>query len=300
LIEFAPNCFNIHPDYDTQQKVEEKLKIEPDSDPETRNHLERIVQGLNSLISEVVFLKAPGTSGKAYFPRHTVYNTQSYQELDDHAKHVIYEIYVDYFYKRNEEFWRGKAMTKLPVLKKATKMLLCGEDLGMVPACVPNVMNELGILSLEVQRMPKNPKISFGNPAHYPYLSVATPSSHDTSTIRGWWTESQAQTQKFYNEMLGNHGQAPSECTASIVKQIIEQHLHSPSLLAVFPIQDLLGMDDKLRLQNPNSERINQPGNPNHYWRYRMHLDLEDLLEKNEFIKLIRKLIQDSGRLEPY
>ncbi len=300
LEEYAPGCFNMQPDYDTQRKVEEKLAIEPDASPEYRNRTERIIQGLNSLISEIVFLEAPGTGGNAFFPRHTVHFTRSYQELDNHAKKVIYDIYIDYFYNRNEAFWREKAMSKLPAIKKATNMLLCGEDLGMVPACVPSVMNELGMLSLEVQRMPKNPKITFGHPAQYPYLSVATPSSHDTSTIRGWWKENPEQTQKFYNEILGNHGQAPTECTTKMVRQIIVQHMHSPSMLAVFPLQDLLGMDEKLRFPNADAERINQPSNPNHYWRYRMHLNLEDLMEQKEFNQLIRDQIQASGRMDPY
>jgi len=255
---------------------------------------------LYSLISEVLFLPAPGMGGNAFFPRYSLHFTRSYQELDNHAKYVINGIYLDYFYQRNEEFWRGKAMEKLPVLKKATNMLLCGEDLGMVPACVPNVMNDLGILSLEVQRMPKDPKITFGYPANYPYLSVATPSSHDTSTVRGWWEENYARSQQFYNEILGNSFEAPYFCEPFIVKQIIVQHLYSPSMWTIFAIQDLLGMDVNLRLENANAERINNPGNPNHYWRYRMHLNLEDLLGQREFNQLIRDQISSSGRLEIY
>lgn len=300
LIESGYQCFDLHPDYDTQKKVEEKLAIEPDASPEVRSRLERITQGLYSLISEVVFLPAPGTNGDAFFPRHTLHFTRSYQELDNHTKYLINEIYLDYFYHRNEEFWRGKAMAKLPVLKNATDMLLCGEDLGMVPACVPDVMNHLGILSLEVQRMPKDPKITFGHPASYPYLSVATPSSHDTSTIRGWWEENFNQSQRFYNEILGNYFQAPYFCEPYIVKQIITQHLYSPSMWAIFAIQDLLGMDEKLRLQNAGAERINNPGNPNHYWRYRMHLTLENLIAQNEFSQSIKDQLQQSGRLEVY
>ena len=281
-------------------KVENKLRVEPDATPEMRSRMERITQGLYSLISEVVFLHAPGTDGNAFFPRHTLHFTRSYQELDSHTKHVINEIYLDYFYKRNEEFWRGKAMEKLPVLKKATNMLLCGEDLGMVPACVPSVMNDLGILSLEVQRMPKDPKITFGYPASYPYLSVATPSSHDTSTIRGWWEENPALSQRFYNEILGNSFGSPFFCEPYIVKQIIAQHLYSPSMWAIFAIQDLLGMDGDLRLQDAGAERINNPGNPNHYWRYRMHLSLENLLGQTGFNQLVRDQLLASGRLEVY
>jgi 4-alpha-glucanotransferase len=300
LVEYEHGRYELHPDYNTQRKVEEKLTPEPDASPETRNRLERIVQGLNSLISEVIFLRAPGTGGNAFFPRNALHFTRSYQELDEQNKHYLNELYLDYFYHRNEEFWREKAMTKLPIIKKATNMLLCGEDLGMVPACVPDVMNEMGILSLEVQRMPKDPKTAFGHPAFYPYLSVATPSSHDTSTIRGWWEEDGRQSQKFYNEILGNWGSSPKECSTDIVRQIIIQHLYSPSMWAIFPIQDLLGMNENLRLSNPHTERINQPGNPNHYWRYRLHLDLEDLINQTEFNDFIREQIKLSGRLDVY
>jgi len=300
LEEYAPGCYNLREEYNTQSKVEQGITVEPDASPWMRNRTERIIQGLNSLISEVLFIVAPGTDGNGFFPRNALHFTRSYQELDGHTKHMINQVYLEYFYERNEEFWRGKAMTKLPVIKNATNMLLCGEDLGMVPACVPQVMNELGILSLEVQRMPKDPKVTFGHPASYPYLSVATPSSHDTSTIRGWWEEDPARSQKFYYEILGNYGPSPYYCEPDIVKQIIIQHLYSPSMWAVFPIQDLLGMDGKLRLQDAQAERINNPGNPNHYWRYRLHLNLEDLLSENEFNQSVRELIQKSGRLEIY
>ncbi len=300
LIEDSPGCYHIREEYDTQSKVEEKLTVEPDASAAHRNQSERIIQGLYSLIGEVVFLEAPGTGGNAFFPRNALHFTKSYLELDDHNRGIIDQIYLDYFYRRNEEFWRDKAMTKLPVIKKATNMLLCGEDLGMVPACVPSVMNELGILSLEVQRMPKNPKVIFGDPAHYPYLSVATPSSHDTSTIRGWWEEDPGRSQRFYHAQLGHHGPSPFECTTEIVHQIITQHLYSPSMWAIFPIQDILGMDETLRHPNPHAERINNPGNPNHYWRYRMHLNLEDLADETEFNTMLKKLIRDSGRLEVY
>jgi len=148
--------------------------------------------------------------------------------------------------------------------------------------------------------MPKDPKITFGHPSNYPYLSVATPSSHDTSTIRGWWEENYMQSQKFYNEILGNSFQAPFFCEPFIVKQIIVQHLYSPSMWAIFAIQDLFGMDEHLRLQDARAERINNPGNPNHYWRYRMHLNLEDLIQQSGFNQYIKDQLEASGRLEVY
>ena len=296
LEEYAPGCYRLLPAFDTQRKIEIALTPAQDDNADRRAFLDRVKQGLFALVGEVLFLEAPGSGGKSWFPRNSLHNTFSFRELDPHARHLLDQLYIDYFYRRNEDFWREKAMQKLPAVKSATDMLLCGEDLGMVPACVPEVMNELGILSLEVQRMPKNPRLEFGIPDAYPYLSVATPSSHDTSTIRGWWEEDPGKTRKFYNDLLGNPGEPPEECTPEIVRQVILQHLHSPSMWCVFPIQDLLGMDEKLRLADPHAERINQPANPNHYWRYRLHVSLEELLEHKDFNEMLRKMISDSGR----
>ncbi len=175
-------------------------------------------------------------------------------------------------------------------------MLICGEDLGLVPHCVPDVMKELGILSLEIQRMPKNISQLFSNPADAPYLSVVTPSTHDMSTIRGWWEEDREKTQRFYNDMLGKFGIAPATCEPWINKEIIEQHLNSPAQWSIFQLQDLLGTDEHLRRKNPQEERINIPAIPKHYWRYRMHLFLEDLIGENNFNAEIKRIISSSGR----
>jgi 4-alpha-glucanotransferase len=248
----------------------------------------------------VIFLEKKESSGTFYYPRHSFQKTHSYREMDGDTRWKLDGIYIDYFYRRNEEHWRWYAMNRLPAVKSATNMLLCGEDLGMVPACVPDVMKELGILSLEVQRMPKDQNNEFGNPDGYPYLSVATPSSHDTSTIRGWWEEDPGKTQRFYNQVLGMHGEAPAACSPDLVTRVIRQHLFSPSMWAVFPLQDLFGMDDALRLPDPLAERINEPGNPNHYWRYRMHADLEDLPGMVDFNQKLQQMIELSGRNRIY
>ena len=66
--------------------------------------------------------------------------------------------------------------------------------------------------------------------------------------------------------------------------------------LAVFPIQDLIGIDGELRDEDTNSERINVPSNPKHYWKYRLHIDLKDLMKEDEFNGKLKKMILDSGR----
>jgi 4-alpha-glucanotransferase len=184
----------------------------------------------------------------------------------------------------------------LPALKRVTNMLICGEDLGLVPACVPDVMRDLGFLSLEIQRMPKTFGVDFSRPADAPYLSVVTPSTHDMSTIRGWWTEDRALTQKFFNRELGQPGEAPLEATPGIVAAVIRQHLASPAMWSIFQLQDLLGMDETLRRPDVEAERINVPAIPNYYWRYRMHLGLEKLSRSEQFISLTRGLVSLSGR----
>ncbi|HVV00451.1 MAG TPA: 4-alpha-glucanotransferase, partial [Verrucomicrobiae bacterium] len=193
-------------------------------------------------------------------------------------------------------FWMREAMQKLPALKRETNMLICGEDLGLVPACVPEVMKQLGLLSLEIQRMPKEPARDFSRPSEAPYLSVVTPSTHDMSTIRGWWEEDAGVTQRFYNNEFGESGAAPPHCEPWINERIIARHIASPAMWSIFQLQDLLGMDETLRRPNPGEERINVPANPKHYWRYRMHLNLEELAHANVFNSRLRKMLQENGR----
>jgi 4-alpha-glucanotransferase len=157
-------------------------------------------------------------------------------------------------------------------------------------------MKQMGMLSLEIQRMPKDPNTQFFHPANAPYLSVVTPSTHDMSTIRGWWEEDRTQTQKFYTNELSQRGEAPYFCEPWIVRSIIAQHLYSPAMWSVFQIQELFGMSEKLRRENPNDERINVPANPKNYWRYRMHISLEDLQKEDDFNSEIRGFVITSGR----
>jgi 4-alpha-glucanotransferase len=81
-----------------------------------------------------------------------------------------------------------------------------------------------------------------------------------------------------------------------IVKSIILQHLASPAMWAVFQLQDLFAMDESLRLVDPYKERINIPGDPKHYWRYRMPIDMEDLQKKKNFNELLHYFITSNGR----
>ena len=242
-----------------------------------------------------LFIEDPRKTGH-YHPRIGARNSQSYQWLDAYRRAAFDRLYDDFFYHRNNEFWKEKAMQKLPALLDSTGMLACGEDLGMIPATVPQVMSDLRILSLEIQRMPKDPAQEFANPAWYPYLSVCTTSTHDMNPIRAWWEEDRKVTDSFYHTMLGGQGETPFYCEPWICRQIVEQHLWSPAMLTVLPLQDWLAMDGALRRSNPEEERINVPANSRHYWRYRMHITVEQLQAADEFNATLSQMIADCGR----
>ena len=242
-----------------------------------------------------LFLQDPRQEGY-YHPKIGARETHSYHHLNAYRRSSFDRLYDDFFYSRNNEFWKDKAMMKLPALLDSTGMLACGEDLGMIPATVPQVMSDLRILSLEIQRMPKSVHDNFANPAWYPYLSVCTTSTHDMNPIRAWWEEDRQVTEQFWHEVLGGHGEAPYYCEPWICRQILDQHLGSPAMLTVLPLQDWLSIDPELRRQNPHEERINVPANSRHYWRYRMHLNVEELAAAKEFNETITCMIAESGR----
>lgn len=188
-------------------------------------------------------------------------------------------------------------MKKLPALLRSTGMLSCGEDLGMIPACVPDVMDSQNILSLEIQRMPKDPKDDFADPSRYPYWCVCATGTHDTAPLRAWWEEDRALTDKFYHQMLGGEGDAPYFCEPWIAERIIAQHLYSPAMLCILPLQDWLACDGDIRYQgNPADERINVPAIPRFYWRYRMHCTIESLIEAAGLNEHLKGMIEESGR----
>ena len=241
--------------------------------------------------TDVLFVSYPYKED-SYCPRIDATKTKLYATLSKEQQEAFCRIHDHFFYERHNAFWQECAMRRLPVLMEATQMLTCGEDLGMIPACVPQTMDQERILALEIERMPKQYGARFGDTTAYPYLSVAATSTHDMSTIRGWWREDRQLTQSYWSEVLGLSGQAEEECSAQTAKMILEREMRSGSMLAILPLQDWLAMDETLRLADPNAERINVPADPNHYWRYRMHLSLEQLLKENDFNLKVAELVK--------
>ena len=282
--------YQMKPEVDTQRKVE---ALFADVTDEKELWLR---DGLYALISDVLFVRDHTNPG-VFHPRISAQLDFIYESLYDNDKAAFNRLYNDYFYRRNNQFWYQEAMKKLPKLVQATRMLVCAEDLGMVPDCVPWVMDGLKILSLELQSMPKDPSVKFGHLSRNPYRSVCTISSHDMPTLRMWWDENTQRTQEYYNTMLYRQGPAPHPLPGWLASDIISRHLTSPSMLCILSIQDWLATDEALRLPDADAERINIPANPKHYWRYRMHLNIEDLAADKRFMKNITEMISQSGRV---
>jgi len=282
--------YTLKEEFNTQRKV--TIYFEKQEEAEEAQLLQK---GLFNLIANVILLEEEQAEGAFHF-RINMQHTTSFYNLQEAYKESMEDLYIDYFYRRQNSEWKKEALKKLPDLKDATDMMICGEDLGMVPECVPEVMRELGILSLEIQRMPKDSSVAFFNSKRASYLSVITPSTHDMSTVRAWWEEDRQRTQQFYNTVLEEHGEAPFFCASWINTAIVMQHLYSPAMWSIFQWQDLIGMNEELRRSVPQEERINVPAISEFYWRYRMHMPIEDLLKQKSLNHHLKEMIINSGR----
>jgi 4-alpha-glucanotransferase len=288
----ADKFYRFKKEFDTQKKIEAYfLQL---GGNKTVKQLD-LIEKLYTLHCEVLFIR-DSQNEERYHPRISIFLSHTFNSLDEATKSNMERLYLEYYYHRHNEFWKQQAMKKLPALLACTNMMVCGEDLGMIPDSVPEVMSQLQILSLEIERMPKDIQVEFSDLNSLPYLSVCTTSTHDMSTIRGWWEEDRGVTQNYYNNVLRIYGIAPFDCEPNICKTIIERHLHAPSMWTIIPLQDWFSIDTHLRLKDIHQERINVPSNPKHFWCYRMQIHLEDLLTQENFNKEIKNLIHKSGR----
>lgn len=279
-----------------KEKFDTQLKIKTWFSGKEENEKNRMIRdGLYAVCNEVLFIE-DRRERNHFHPQISASSSFMYGELNSPDRYAFDNLYRDYFYRRHNIFWGEQGYKKLLPLISSTDMLACGEDLGMIPECVPAVMNRLQIFSLEIERMPKDPNVEFTCLRNLPYHSVCTTSTHDMATIRMWWKENPEKTQRYYNHVLHRERIAPDECSAEICGQILANHLNTRSMLAIVPLQDWLSVDERIRRANANEERINIPANPFHYWRYRMHLTIENLMCSRELNALIKDLIRNAGR----
>ncbi|EFA84397.1 4-alpha-glucanotransferase [Heterostelium album PN500] len=285
LKEYASNSYKLKPEFECERSIDKNVTGEDSM----------YKPGLLKLVQNVCLVKDKEDEHR-FYPRIEITKTSSYNELSDDLKNTLYRLYISYYFERQEELWSQIGLQRLPLIKGCTNMLVCGEDLGMVPKCVEPVLKDLGILGLRIQRMPADSTKEFYVPSEYSYLTVNTTSSHDMSTLRGWWEEDRPRSQNFYNNILGMYGEAPYFCEPYVTEAVITQHLQSQSMMSIFPLQDWFGLSSELSQRDPKEERINEPSNPFHYWQYRIQINIEDLLKSDDFNRTVQRLITSSNR----
>jgi 4-alpha-glucanotransferase len=293
ITEYLHHCdaehFVLNAICSTQRKIENRFAGQNDA----KSLLIR--DGLMRITNEVLFIRDP-YQPNGFHPRISAFQSYAYRELSDENRHAFDRLFRYFFFERHNDFWKKTAISRLQPILDNTEMLVCGEDLGMLPATVQEVIQALQLFSLELERLSKVMGNEFTDVTTLMYHSVCTTSTHDMNPIRAWWNENRKKTQRYYHHALHHDGTAPEACSAVLAEQMIDNHLRAPSMLTLIPIQDWFAIDDDIKRFDVDAERINNPANPNQYWCYRMHITLEMLLESTHFNEKINAMITRRGR----
>ena len=166
----------------------------------------------------------------------------------------------------------------------------------MVPHCVPEVLQELKIMALRIERWTRSWQQE-GQPyipvSDYPRLSVCTTSCHDTSSLRGLWQEPDFDRELYWKH-LGHDSAPPSDLHPSAIQEILAHLFRANSLLAILPLQDYLALGERWVPANPEHERINIPGTVGpHNWTWRIPCTLEELNEAQELNQSVLDLVNE-------
>ena len=285
----AYGLYDLRPEYATQRRIATAFAGCRDENSIW------IRDGLMRLSTDVLFLEDPRLP-EMYHPRIGVLNEPIFETLNAEEKDAFVRLYNNFFFQRHSFFWGQEALKRLPSILNAERILMCAEDLGMLPNCVEPVLNELRLLTLEIQQMPKQQGFEFSHLDANPIRSVATIATHDMAPLRLWWEESPERRQRYYVTMLQKEGRAPEHLPAHLAEEIIARHLYCPSMLCILQLQDWLSMDAEIRRKNPAEERINVPGNPFNKWAWRMHVTIEELLKETRFNEKVKTMIVRSKR----
>ncbi len=171
---------------------------------------------------------------------------------------------------------------------------LIAEDLGVIPDFVRTSLQSLGIPGYRVLRWEKQHDGQFRDPMHWPALSVATTGTHDTETSREWWDALPAWERQAALR-LPSLGALPEDRTARFTDEVLGALLdtvyRAPSLLALLPVQDVLGLRE--RVNTPNTV-----GPDNWSWRlpWTLRAMAQDAIVQGRMAAALR-LAEQTGRV---
>ncbi len=226
-----------------------------------------------------------------FYPTPYYYTTRAYESLSTEER-WNFERLIHEAREASFKLWDAEGRKLLTVLRQATDMLVCAEDLGSIPPSVPGALRDLGILSLRVLRWARNwdaPGQPYYPVQSYPDLSVTTPSVHDTSTLRQWWSD---EPEHGACSALGiDH--LEGAMTPEVARRFFAGLLTTQSRLCIVPLQDWFLLESSFLEEDPAQERINVPGTvSSDNWSYRMKPSLEDLLSAQQFISTMQGLLK--------
>jgi len=233
-------------------------------------------------------------SGSDYHPHWYWYDSNTFHLLTAEEQGALRTL-IEANYQLQEPLWTEHGKKILTMMLEESDMLVCAEDLGVVPPCVPRTLEEMGILGLKIERWtrdweaPGQPWVAM---EHYPRLSVCSPGTHDTSSLRGYWEETTWPRAQYASEI--GLSSVPDYLTEEVAEKIIKRNLEANSLLVIIPLQDWLALRYERRAFSPEEERINVPGSLDRSnWRWRMYQPIEEVARDEELKKKIGSLIEE-------
>ena len=255
---------------------------------------------LSQLCTETALIRDPYS--ERYHPRIAWERSLLFQHWEPSLQEAWLKVSHDFYYIRHNALFRDTGYSRLSSLVKQTGMLLCAEDLGMIPSTVPEVLHQLQILSLELERMPKDfTPNGWASPQLFPYHSIATTSTHDMPSLRGWWHSLPEDKRQAY--LIEELGRSREEVPALLAQEtlvyrlILQHYLTSPALGVLLPLSDWMSIEGDLAKQSPEEEQINHPERADHYWAYRLPFSAETLLrDYPHWVQLIQQYMHHSNR----
>lgn len=231
-----------------------------------------------------------------YVPSWIYNKSTSWASLNENEKEKLIDLFAEKSKKENK-LWEKSATEILTELTSCTKMIPCGEDLGVGFECVPRVMKSLGILGLRVVRWCRvwdkegQPYVPFED---YEPLSVCTTSVHDSSTMRNWYESElvrNAPNSDKVSEIKFSEKFFTKPFSPKTALEVLKDCASAESAWFIPPLQDLLYLNQKYYLEKSDDERINIPGTVTDFnWTYRIPASVEDLILDKDLIGKIKEI----------
>lgn len=195
-----------------------------------------VTRHLLDLRADVTLLEIEGE----YHPRVSWQATETYQRLTDPEKAMFDAMATEFYHHRNMGLWRAHGMRNLPAIVDLTPLLPIGHDSVELPGMVPDLLEEMGVLQLFDERSPGEAGSWRTDPSATPYLAAVTPAALGRPPLARSWETDRAMATRYWREVLGRSDEVPEQLPVEAWRSVVEAHLSSPAMLAIFQLEDML------------------------------------------------------------